>query len=558
MSNESQLYAYILWMLVTLVFLVISILHISRQRFGVLGAIWNRWAMRKSRRRPFKFLSTRRPDTPARPAFFPSNGCLLGIVALFIGIVFLALVGPDYIVSSSWRKDTNSPLVFHSPESPDKTIAKSWWTSAGRAGILSFALLPLCVMFALKSSPFAPFSWPFATQLQFDKLGVFHRWTARFIWLTTTLHVALWSVQLSRDRIGLGGESAYAYAWQYERFIYGWLVGIVYPPSPDFDFDFQAYMLLTSILALAAKALRKSHYEAFYAIHVLLVPLMLITCALHHPQIWWWALGALGLWIVERVWRVGRYLFLNGFRRCICWRKDRPLRLLSVDRVEPHTYPPASSASTCRDMTILPCVPTPFFPPPGYAHAELLAGATIRLTYASVTHVKWAPGQHFLVNIPSVSKFTTHPFTTCSIFRQPPLIVIVFLVRAKNGWTKDLWDTVAYHCIRGRTFIPTETPPPQTFLPSYGLLMKTNIEGPFGSSVRAAWGSYYTVVIVVGGSGVSFGMSILEYLCRSISGHDLERGNRRLDNKFKTQRVRFVWLVREFGEYRRTSSKMHS
>lgn len=496
--------------------------------------------MRKSRRRPYKFLSTKRPDTPARPAFFPSNGCILGIVALFTGVASLALVGPDYIVLSSWRKDTNSanqsPPVFHSPKPPDKLIAKSWWTSAGRAGILSFALLPLCVVFALKSSPFAPFSWPFATQLHFDKLGVFHRWTARFIWLMTTLHVASWSVQLSRDCIGLGGESAYAYAWRYERFIYGWL----------------AYVLLTSILALAAKALRKSHYEAFYAIHVLLVPLMLITCALHHPQIWWWALGTLGLWITERVWRLGRYLLLNGFyRRCVCWRKDWHLRLLSVDRVEPYTYPPAPFPFTRREMTILPCVPTPFCPPPGYAHAELLAGATIRLTYVSVTQIKWAPGQHFLINIPSVSKFTTHPFTTCSIFQQPSseerLTVIVFLVRAKNGWTKDLWDTVAYHCIRGRTFIPTESPPPQTFLPSYGLLMKMNIEGPFGSSVRAAWGSYSTVVIVVGGSGVSFGMSVLEHLCRSISGRDLERSHRRLDNKFKTQRVRFVWLVREFG-----------
>lgn len=339
----------------------------------------------------------------------------------------------------------------------------------------------------------------------------------------------------------------------------GWWVSFT-PPSIGFDFDSQAYILLTSILALAAKALRKSHYEAFYAIHVLLVPLMLITCALHHPQIWWWVLGALGLWIAERAWRLGRYLLLNSFcKRCVCWRKDRHLRLLSVDRVEPHTYPPASSPFTRRDMTIIPCVPTPFCPPPGYAHAELLAGATIRLTYASVTQVKWAPGQHFLINIPSVSRFTTHPFTTCSIFQQPPLeerlAVIVFLVRAKNGWTKDLWDTVAYHCIRGRTSIPTETPPPQTFLPSYGLLMKMNIEGPFGSSVRAAWGSYSTVVIVVGGSGVSFGMSVLEYLCRSISGHDLERSSRRLDNKFKTQRVRFVWLVREFGEYRRTPSK---
>ena len=77
------------------------------------------------------------------------------------------------------------------------------------------------------------------------------------------------------------------------------------------------------------------------------------------------------------------------------------------------------------------------------------------------------------------------------------------------------------------------------------------VDGPFGSSSRARWGSHSTVLLVAGGSGVSFGISVLEYVCLCIAGRDGEQLGGRSSGwgrrGFLTTRVRFVWLVREFG-----------
>ncbi len=109
---------------------------------------------------------------------------------------------------------------------PQYTIYKAWWTAGGRAGIIAFCLLPLCVLFALKAPPFAIFALPFTTQIHFDKLSWLHRWSGRLIYLITLLHVVFWSVQLSRDTRDLTGKHAFVYAWQYDKFLYGWVVRI--------------------------------------------------------------------------------------------------------------------------------------------------------------------------------------------------------------------------------------------------------------------------------------------------------------------------------------------
>ncbi|RPD70283.1 hypothetical protein L226DRAFT_616325 [Lentinus tigrinus ALCF2SS1-7] len=88
-------------------------------------------------------------------------------------------------------------------------------------------------------------------------------------------------------------------------------------------------------------------------------------------------------------------------------------------------------------------------------------------------------------------------------------------------------------------------------MPSRGVLLRACVHGPYGSSVRASWGSYSTVLIVAGGSGVSYALSVLQYICLCLAG----RNGRFLGGQsggyghpnFKTTRVRFVWLVREFG-----------
>lgn len=101
--------------------------------------------------------------------------------------------------------------------------------------------------------------------------------------------------------------------------------------------------------------------------------------------------------------------------------------------------------------------------------------------------------------------------------------------------------------------IQGEKLPNSTTMPSTGVLLKMYVDGPFGSAVRARWGEHSTVVIFVAGSGVSFGLSILEYVCLCLAGRDGRylggRPGGWASKGFNTRRVKFVWMIREFGEY---------
>jgi hypothetical protein len=245
--------------------------------------------------------------------------------------------------------------------------------------------------------------------------------------------------------------------------------------------------------------------------------------------------------------------------------ETQPLRGFELS--DPMAYPPSSPPSsspykshrlsTFSEIELLaPATALLYSPPPGYAHAELLSGATVRLTFITPGFLSWAPGQHFIIGIPSVSKIDTHPFTSASICDDQATSeagrAIVFLVRSKNGWTRQLRELVLSLSSRGEVLAPGENTPPGTIMPPNGVLLKMYVDGPFGSSVRAHWGSHSTVLIIVGGSGVSFGMSILEYVCLCLAGRDGKRLGGRPGGwgreGYSTQRVRFVWLVREFGE----------
>ncbi|THU90704.1 hypothetical protein K435DRAFT_968535 [Dendrothele bispora CBS 962.96] len=556
MSDNSRRYAYILWICVGLIFLIGCLLHWTKFRGGYLGAMWSKWGIR---RRTLRFRVN--SSTPGHPVSLPSNGQLLCLATLSVVVLLLSFLGPDYIsptvgvfdLSSSGlsARDTAYDVSWFVQFQPQYTINKNWWTAGGRTGIIAFALLPLCILFVLKAPPFALFALPFTVQIHFDKLSWLHRWSARLIWFITTLHVTLWSVQLALDRRPSTGKPGYTYAWQYQKFIFGWI----------------AFALMTLLVFSSSRSLRKSHYETFYAFHVVLVPLTLVMSAFHHPPLWIWCWIALGLWVGERAWRATWWLQVNGFFGI---EKSASAVVLpsranhvppTPSALQKSTFPPPSPYLDSRFMgspdgsLLAPATGITYSPPPGYARAELLSGATVRLTYISPGYTSWAPGQHFLINIPSVSRFVTHPFTTASICdEQSPLTAgraIIFLVRSKKGWTRDLWDHVAKLISTGQNHAPGEKPPNGTVMPSSGVLLKTYVEGPFGSVVRTKWESYSTTVIFVAGSGISFGLSVLEYVCLCLAG----RSGKHLGGRtggwgtqdFMTRRVRFVWLIREYA-----------
>jgi hypothetical protein len=194
---------------------------------------------------------------------------------------------------------------------------------------------------------------------------------------------------------------------------------------------------------------------------------------------------------------------------------------------------------------------TPFssiLPPQGFAVCHLMAGKTIRVTVLTARPMMWAPGQHALLTIPDVKKFQSHPFTIASVsdrlHKQGLGREVVFLIRARKGFTLALWEEI----LRQSQATP-RTPGAQY---AEGIVMRAYVDGPFGSVVRARWGNHSTVLIIAGGSGVSFAVSMLQYLCLGMSGRDTETLGRNVAgmerDKFITKRVRFVWIVREYGK----------
>jgi Ferric reductase like transmembrane component len=240
MSPNSSRVAYLLWFFVAAVFLVASCARQLRVGGSFLGACWSKWATRRLTWRKHRAVALAREGRLHRqPLPLPPNAQLLSLLCLFVVALVLSFVGPDYIAPqvglfsfvnnspvANAKRTSYEPSQFNQYQ-PQYTIPKAWWTVGGRTGIIAFALLPLCVLFALKSPPFALFSIPFTTQLHFDKLFYIHRWSGRLIWLVTALHVAAWSVQLAKDR-SMTNKTAYTYAWHYEKFINGWIVSRAY------------------------------------------------------------------------------------------------------------------------------------------------------------------------------------------------------------------------------------------------------------------------------------------------------------------------------------------
>lgn len=332
---------------------------------------------------------------------------------------------------------------------------------------------------------------------------------------------------------------------------------------------------------------------------------MLVTAGLHHPTVSWWCWAALSVWLGERLWRASWWIYANGivsgvthrpspapskFKNSPCdtWELD-DVHSLSVESTLSHLdidgrfhspldpYYFHSPISADRDTptsnarsptfpshlaeqnpfgTSISRTPPPYIPPSGYVHVELLPGRTMRLRLITPGFLSWSPGQHFLLNIPSVSRFTSHPFTCASVCDEEAPTdadrIMLFLVRTKSGWTQYLWNLASQLTAeQSRGNVPPAFASGN--LPKKGILLRAYVDGPFGSAKRTRWGNYSTGVIITGGSGVTFGLSILQYMCMCLAGRDGRHlGGRPGGWGWKgadLKRVRFIWLVREYSKF---------
>lgn len=155
-----------------------------------------------------------------------------------------------------------------------------------RTGHIAFALLPLTVLFSSRNNVLLWITdWPFSTFL------VLHRWVARLC----TAHAIVHSITLLAAYVDLGTY----YTDVHKPY---WIWGIV------------ATLCLVLLLVQSVVWLRRSHYEVFLVLHVLLAVFVIAGCW-YHVYYWKGLTGVYELWL---------------YMMCAAWFFDRLLRLLWV------------------------------------------------------------------------------------------------------------------------------------------------------------------------------------------------------------------------------------
>lgn len=158
------------------------------------------------------------------------------------------------------------------------------------------------------------------------------------------------------------------------------------------------------------------------------------------------------------------------------------------------------------------------------AKLQLFEDGVVRISIP--TNLSWAPGQHVFLRFPSIRMFESHPFTIISIpssmdakmaeKQQPELKnEVVVLVRSAAGFTMKLVETAAE---------------------GQDVTVPVLLDGPYGhdeNTLRA----YDSVLILAGGSGITYGVSLLK---------DLVKGMK-LAERSRCKTVEFYWAIRNKG-----------
>jgi predicted ferric reductase len=155
-----------------------------------------------------------------------------------------------------------------------------------RTGHISFALLPLTVLFSSRNNILLWITdWPFSTFL------VLHRWVARLC----ALHAIVHSITLLAAYISLGTY----YTDVHKPY---WIWGIV------------GTLCLVLLLVQSVLWFRRASYEVFLALHILLAAFAIVGCW-YHIYFWKPFSGVYELWI---------------YMVCAVWFFDRLFRVLRV------------------------------------------------------------------------------------------------------------------------------------------------------------------------------------------------------------------------------------
>lgn len=241
-----------------------------------------------------------------------------------------------------------------------------------RTGFMTVCQLPLIFLLAGKNNIIG-----FLTGHSYEKLNWLHRWTARCMWLTSTIHFAYWLADW----------------WPYDDF-----VSTKIRTDPIAWKGLVAWCILGWINLSSSMPVRGWGYEFFVVQHVVSFSLMVGFIRWHVPsENWVW------IWIVA----------------ALFWF-DRLVRGLNVLYHNLSVFHPTQRRE--GNMGLWACK----------AEFTPLPHNTTRITIRNPP-TSWKPGQHMFLSCHSVVPLQSHPFTAASIESDGKL---EFLIGSQRGGTR--------------------------------------------------------------------------------------------------------------------------
>ncbi|MCJ1467213.1 hypothetical protein MMC07_005836 [Pseudocyphellaria aurata] len=318
-------------------------------------------------------------DTPAKPKIILTRG-MATMMAMSRELTYasLPLVLP---ARRRWTSPTLGRVVLVSAEfvltmvlcfyKLNPNDQWQWEDVAYRIGFVALAQLPLVVLLAGKNNIIG-----FLIGSSYERLNWLHRWTARILFLTVTLHMGFWFVDWAR----------------YDYIKHKMATDLITRRG------FAAWCVLLWIVLSSFAPIRRWNYEFFVIQHIVTITGFAAAVYLHIPaevKVWVWM--PIGFAIFDRLVRALMVLYAN----------------VSIF----HPKRGRDGFWACK------------------ATLEPLGSDMTRIIVENPP-IHWSAGQHLLLSCHQIAPLQSHPFTIASIPQDGKL---VFLVKSKTGGTKRIF-----------------------------------------------------------------------------------------------------------------------
>ncbi|EMD32448.1 hypothetical protein CERSUDRAFT_88076 [Gelatoporia subvermispora B] len=171
------------------------------------------------------------------------------------------------------------------------------------------------------------------------------------------------------------------------------------------------------------------------------------------------------------------------------------------------------------------------------ATAQLYPIPALKATRIEVRGINagWRAGMHVRVRVlggahgspgMGVRGWESHPFTIANVSKNPNGTGLVLIVKAAGDWTNRLYDLARTAAAAGYSEkqVDAETQGPAS--------VKMMIEGPYGGPGHAMLNSFSGILLVAGGSGITFALAAAEELIQTVRA-----------GKSRVRHARIVWSV---------------